>query len=54
LETRIAPGFPKSKGTVKSAAYSKICSLFDGFGNHPLTNALTLFPELVSARTTKP
>lgn len=51
LVTRIAPGYPKSCGTVKLAAYSTMLEWFDGFGNQPLTKDSILLPDLVTAST---
>lgn len=52
LVMRIAPGDPKSLGSVKSAEYSTIYGMFDGFGSQPLTWDSILFPELVSENVT--
>lgn len=50
---RIAPGDPKSLGTVKSAEYSTMYGMFDGFGSHPLALDCTLLPELVTGKVAK-
>lgn len=52
LVMRIAAGDPKSLDNVKSAEYSTIYGMFDGFGSQPLTWDSILFPQLVSENVT--